>query len=281
LTELKAAMEFVMKLHPNLRNASGELVPLSTIKNDLKLAVASARQRLVVHQREAEAERERRAAQSEEEAKTAAPSSSYRDFLRSRSHGRATSGDGHFKMGFLVDLLKEVAHRDATATAADDFYAPITLEPEEKRMLRNEAHLQLLQSVLNSIGMTIVTVQPVDQPPSSSSSSAPSSAASPSSPFQRENGAHVDEGDEDEEAAGGKEKRAKSLSHGRLPSVGPADGSASGGSHHPRHPHQGLRLPDAPSGGKPPKPEMRLEITRRLPLWVYNQLADTLALHLP
>jgi hypothetical protein len=273
LTELKAAMEFVMKLHPNLRNASGELVPLSTIKNDLKLAVASARQRLVVHQREAEAERERRAAQSEEEAKTAAPSSSYRDFLRSRSHGRATSGDGHFKMGFLVDLLKEVAHRDAAATAADDFYAPITLEPEEKRMLRNEAYLQLLQSVLSSIGMTIVTVQPVDQPPSSSS---------PSSPLQakaHENGAHDQlgrdggEDDEDEEAAGGKEKRAKSLSHGRLPSVGPADG--------PRHPHHGLRLPDATGGGKPPKPEMRLEITRRLPLWVYNQLADTLALHLP
>jgi hypothetical protein len=252
LTELKAAMEFVMKLHPNLRNVGGDLVPLSTIKNDLKMAIVSVRQRLAAYQRSREEERERNAARSEEEAKTAAPSSPYRDFLRSRSKGRddrAASTEMQFKIGFLVDMLKEVAHREDV----EDFYAPITLEAEEKRMLRNDAFLQLFQIVLNSIGMTVVAQDPPPPPPERQHEQ--SQSQSQSQPTHVDNGAS-DAGHD----AAGKQNRVHLQ---------------------PQQQQQQHQL----GGRKPSSPcraaEMRLEITRRLPLWVYDQLADTLALHLP
>jgi hypothetical protein len=244
-------MEFVMKLHPNLRNVGGDLVPLSTIKNDLKMAIVSVRQRLAAYQRSREEERERNAARSEEEAKTAEPSSPYRDFLRSRSKGRddrAASTEMQFKIGFLVDMLKEVAHREDV----EDFYAPITLEAEEKRMLRNDAYLQLFQIVLNSIGMTVVAQDP-PPPPERQYEQSQSQSQWQSQPTHVGNGAS-DAGHD----AAGKQNRVH---------LQPQQQQQLGG-----------RKPSSPSRAGA---EMRLEITRRLPLWVYDQLADTLALHLP
>jgi hypothetical protein len=273
-------MEFVMKLHPNLRNSKSELVPLSTVKNDLKMALASVRQKLTAHQRAKETEREmaeeakRVAAQAKASAASASgpDSSPYHDFLlRSNgSNGSTASGSGdlQFKMGFLVDLLKETAHRE------EDFYAPIVLEAEEQRMMKNEFHRQLFQIVLSSVGMTIVDQQPTTR--SAEEEGGSEIGVSPEGNGEREDTDGTNGGE-----GRGKEKEVekefeKEERFARQRPAAKTDGAKqlSGNGWTIRSTAFGKR-------GKAQQPETRLEITRRLPLWVYSQLADTLALHLP
>lgn len=224
LTELKAAMEFIMKLHPNLRNAKGELVPLSTIKNDLKMALASVRQKLNAYHRAKEKERDEREARAKEVPPSPSASPS---LLRAANGVAASEPNGHdfqFKLGFLVNILKEVAHRD------EDFYTPMQLDDDERRMLRNELNASLLDIVLNSIGMEVLHEHP---DPSSSSSN-------------REEG---------------KEKQAaitRSLDLADEEGWGVRSGTT-----------------------KTKQGRWWIGFKRRLPLWVYDHLADTLALHLP
>ncbi len=45
-------MEFVAKLHWNVRSAAGELLPVSALKNDLRLALAAASRRSLSLQRD-------------------------------------------------------------------------------------------------------------------------------------------------------------------------------------------------------------------------------------
>lgn len=214
-------MEFIMKLHPNLRNAKGELVPLSTIKNDLKMALASVRQKLTAYHRNKEKQQDLKMEEQREGkplSTTIEMKSSLELLSGSKINSQETSSPNlHFKIGFLVQMLKEVAYRD------EDFYMPIALGKDEQRMLSDAFNAQLFDIVLSSVGMAVITQQSAEH--------------------------EINVADKHEES---KEKQSK----------------ANGCSPKKLKKSQGAD-------------DMMLGFKRRLPLWVYNHLADTLAVHLP
>jgi len=203
LTELKAALQFIMKLYPNLYNHKGELVPLSTIKNDLKVALAVAQQKQIAHHR-ANIVTEQNGSHGNDS--YSGPTTLNHCSLR--SHKQRTKSEPPnelgLKLGFLVGHLKVVARRQD-----GNFYAPALIDEEHQRVIaKNQFSFELVQLVLNSIGMRI--------------------ECSPRAP-----------GDKAKETSG---------------------------QDSPRHNAQD---------------SMIIVFERKLPLWVYDHLADTLALYLP